>query len=76
MTNLDSILESRDITLLTKVYISKAMVFTVVMYRCERGTIKKTEGERTAAFNLWFWRRLLRCPQEEVKQVNLKGIAP
>ena len=51
MTNLDSVLKSRDITLLTKVHIVKAMVFTVVMYGCERGTTKKTEGERTAAFN-------------------------
>ena len=60
MTNLDIILKSRDITLLTKVYIVKAMVFPVVMYGCESWTIKKAEGQRTDAFELWCWRRLLR----------------
>ena len=58
MTNIDSILKSRDITLLTKVCIVKAMVFPVVMYRCESFTMKKTEHQRTDAFKLWRWRRL------------------
>ena len=62
MTNLDSILKSRDITLSTKVYLVKAMVFPVVMYRCESWTIKKPEGRRIDAFELWCWRRLLRVP--------------
>ena len=62
MTNLDSILKSRDITLLTKVHIIKAMVFPVVMYRCESWTIKKSEHQRIDAFELWLWRRLLRVP--------------
>ena len=60
MTNLDSILNSRDITLPTKVYLVKAMVFPVVMYGCESWTIKKAERQRIDAFELWFWRRLLR----------------
>ena len=60
MTNLDSILKSRDITLLTKVYLVKAMVFPVVMYECESWTIKKAERWRIDAFGLWCWRRLLR----------------
>ena len=60
MTNLDSILKSRDITLPTKVHLVKAMVFTVVMYGCESWTIKKAECRRTDAFELWCWRRLLR----------------
>ena len=60
MTNLDSILKSRDITLLKKVCIVKAMVFPVVMYGCERWTIKKAEHQRIDAFKLWCWRRLLR----------------
>ena len=60
MTNLDSILKSRDITLLTKVYIVKAMFFPVVIYRCESWTIKKAEHQRIDAFKLWCWRRLLR----------------
>ena len=60
MTNLDSILKSRDITLLTKVPLVKAMVFPVVMYGCESWTIKKTEHQRIDAFELWCWRRLLR----------------
>ena len=59
MTNLDSILKSRDITLLTKVHTVKGMVFPVVMYECESWTIKKTECQRTDAFELWCWRRLL-----------------
>ena len=62
MTNLDSVLKSRDITLLTKVHLVKAMVFPVVMYGCESWTIKKAEGQRINAFRLWCWRRLLRVP--------------
>ena len=62
MTNLDSILKSRDITLLTKVSIVKSLVFPVVMYRCESWTIKKAECQRSDAFELWCWRRLLRVP--------------
>ena len=62
MTNLDSILKSRDITLSTKVCLVKAMVFPVVMYGCESWTIKKAEGGRIDAFELWCWRRLLRVP--------------
>ena len=62
MTNLDSILKSRDITLPTKVYLVKAMVFPVVMYGCESWTIKKAECRRIDAFELWCWRRLLRVP--------------
>ena len=60
MTNLESILKSRDITLPTKVHLIKAMVFPVVMYRCESWTIKKAECRRIDAYELWFWRRLLR----------------
>ena len=62
MTNLDSVLESRDITLLTKVHLVKAVVFPVVMYGCESWTIKKAEHLRIDAFELWWWRRLLRVP--------------
>ena len=62
MTNLDSILKSRDITLSTKVHLVKAMVFQVVMYECESRTIKKAERQRTDAFDLWCWRRLFRVP--------------
>ena len=62
MTNLDSVLKSREITLPTKVHISKAMVFPVVMYGCESWTIKKAECQRIDAFELWCWRRLLRVP--------------
>ena len=62
MTNLDSLLKSRDITLPTKAHLVKAMVFPVVMYGCERWTIKKTERQRIDAFELWCWRRLLRVP--------------
>ena len=62
VTNLDSIVKSRDITLLTKDHLVKAMVFPVVMYRCESWTIKKAEHRRIDAFELWCWRRLLRVP--------------
>ena len=62
MTNLDSILKSRDITLPTKVHLAKAMVFPVVMYGCESWTVKKAERRRIDAFELWYWRRLLRVP--------------
>ena len=62
MTNLDSILKSRDITLLTKVRIVKAMVFPLIMYECESWTIKKAEHQRIYIFKLWCWRRLLRVP--------------
>ena len=62
MTNLDSILKRRDITLPTKVHLVKAMVFPVVMYRCESWSIKKAECQRIDAFELWCWRRLLRVP--------------
>ena len=61
-TNLDSILKSRDITLPTKVHLVKAMIFPVVMYGCESWTIKKAEHQRIDAFELWYWRRLLRVP--------------
>ena len=60
MTNPGSVLKSRDITLLTKVHLVKAMDFPVVMYGCESGTIKKAEGQKTDVFELWCWRRLLR----------------
>ena len=62
MTNLDSILKSRDITLLTKVHLVKAIVFPVVMYGCESWTVKKAERRKIDAFELWCWRRLLRVP--------------
>ena len=62
MTNLDSILNSRDITLSTKVHLVKAMVFPVVMYGCESWTVKKAEHRRIDALELWYWRRLLRVP--------------
>ena len=62
MTNLDSIFNSRDITLPTKVHLVKAMVFPVVMYGCERWTVKKAESQRIDAFEVWCWRRLLRVP--------------
>ena len=62
MTNLDSILKSRDITLATKVHLVKAIVFPVVMYRCDSWTLKKAEYRRIDAFELWCWRRLLRVP--------------
>ena len=78
MTNLDSILNSRDITLPTKVYLVKAMVFPVVMYRCESWTIKKAEDQRTDAFELWCWRRFLRVlwTARRSNQSNLKEISP
>ena len=63
MTNLDSILKSRDITLPTKVHVVKAMVFPVVMYGCESWTVKKAEHRRIDAFELWCWRRLLKVPR-------------
>ena len=63
MTNLDSVLKSRDITLLTKVRLVKAMVYPIVLYGCESWTIKKAECQRIDAFELWCWRRLLRVPQ-------------
>ena len=62
MTNLDSVLKSRDITLLTKVHTAKVVVFPVVMYSCKSWTIKKAEHQRTDAFELWCWSRLLRVP--------------
>ena len=62
VTNLDSILKSSDITLLSKVHLVKAIVFPIVIYGCESWTIKKTEGQRIDAFELWYWRRLLRVP--------------
>ena len=62
MSNLDSIFKSRDITLLTKVHLVKAMVFPVVMYGCESWTVKKAEHRRIDAFELWYWKRLLRVP--------------
>ena len=78
MTNLDSILKSRDITLPTEVYLVKAMVFPVVMYGCERWTIKKAEHWRMNAFKLWCWRRLLRVPwtARRSNQLILKEISP
>ena len=78
MTNLDSIFKSRDITLLTKVCLVKALVFPVVMYGCESWTVKKAEGQRIDAFELWCWRRLLRVPwtarrsnKSILKEINL-----
>ena len=78
MTNLDSILKSRDITLPTNVHLVKAMVFPVVMYGCESWTIKKTEHRRIHGFKLWCWRRLLRVPWTARKsnQPFLKEISP
>ena len=78
MTNLDSILKSRDITLPTKVLLVKAMVFPVVMYRCESWTVKKAERRRIDAFELWCWRRLLRVPwiARRSNQSILKEISP
>ena len=78
MTNLESILKSRDITLSTKVRLVKAMVFPVVMYGCESWTIKKAEGRRIDAFELWCWRRLLRVPwtARRSNQSILKEISP
>ena len=78
MTNLDSMLKSRDITLLTKVYLVKAMVFPVVMYGCESWTLKKAEWRRIDASELWCWRRLLRVPwtARRFNQSILKEISP
>ena len=78
MTNLDSILKSRDITLPAKVHLVKAMVFPLVMYGCESWTIKKAECRRTDAFELWCWRRLLRVPWTARKsnQSILEEISP
>ena len=77
MTNLDSILKSRDITLPAKVHLVKAMIFPVVMYGCESWTIKKAEGQIIDPFELWYWRRLLRVPwtarrsnQSILKEIN------
>ena len=78
MTNLDSILEARDITLPTKIRLVKAIVFPVVMCGCESWTIKKTEHQRIDAFELWYWRRLLRVPwtARRSNQSILKEIGP
>ena len=78
MTNLDSILKSRNITVPTKFRLVKAMVFPVVMYACERWTIKKAEHQRIDAFKLWCWRRLLRVswPARRFNQSILKEINP
>ena len=77
VTDLDSTLKSRDITLLSKVQLVKAMVFPVVMYGCENWTIKKTEHQRIDAFKLWSWRRLLRVPSiARLNQSILKEISP
>ena len=78
MTNLDSILKSRDITLSTKVHLVKAIVFPVVMYGCESWTIKKAEHIRIDAFELWYWRRLLRVPwtARRSNKSILKEISP
>ena len=76
MTNLDSILKSRDITLPAKVRLVKAMVFPVVMYGCESWTIKKAEHQRTDASELWCWRRLLRFPWRSNQQSILKEMSP
>ena len=79
MTNIDSILKSRDITLPTKVRLVKAMVFPVVMYGCESWTVKKAECRRIDAFELWCWRRLLRVPWtacKEIQPVHSEGDQP
>ena len=78
MTNLDTILKSRDTPLLTKVYLVKATVFPVVMYGCENWTVKKAERQRIDAFELWCWRRLLRVPwtARRSNQSILKEISP
>ena len=78
MTNLDSIVKSRDITLPTKVCLVKALVFPVVMYGCESWTIKKSECQRIGAFELWYWRRLLRVPwtTRRSNKSILKEISP
>ena len=77
ITNLDSMLKSRDITLATKVHLVKAMFFPVVMYGCESWNINKTEHQKIDAFKLWCWRRLLsQLDSEEIKPVNPKGKQP
>ena len=78
MTNLDSILKSRDISMPTKVHLVKAMIFPVVMYGCESWTIKKAECQRVDAFELWYWRRHLRVPgtARRSNQSILKEISP
>ena len=78
VTNLDSILKSRDITFLTKIHLVKAMVFPVVMYGCETWTIKKVKCQRFDAFELWCWRRLLRVPWTARRSIQLilKEISP
>ena len=78
MTNLDSIFKSRDITLPTKVHLVKAMVFPVVVYGCESWTVKQAENRRIDAFELWYWRRLLRVPwtARKANQSILKEINP
>ena len=78
MTNLDSILKSKDITLPTRVHLVKAMVFPVVMYGCESWTVKKAERRRIDCFELWCWRRLLRVPwtARRSNQSILKEISP
>ena len=78
MTNLDSILKSRDTTLPTKVCLAKALVFLVVIYGCESWTIKKAERQRSDAFELWYWRRLLRVPwpARRSNQSILKEVSP
>ena len=78
MTNLESILKSRDVALLTKVHLVKAMVFPLVIYECESWTIKKAECQRIDAFELWCWRRLLRVPRtaKRSNQLILKEISP
>ena len=75
MTNLDSILKSRDITLPTKVHLVKGMVFPVIKYGCEGWTVKKAEHQRIDAFELWCWRRLLESPLDckEIQPVHPKG---
>ena len=78
MTNIDSILKSRDVTLPTKVHLVKAMVFTVVMYGCESWTVKKAEHRKVDAFELWCWRRILRVPltARRSNQSILEEISP
>ena len=79
MTNLDSLLKSKDLTFLTKIHIVKVMIFPIVMYRCESWTIKRAEHQKIDAFELWCWRRLLRVPwtarrsnQSILKEINPK----
>jgi len=78
MTNLDSVLKSRDITLSTKVHLVKTMVFPVVMYGCESWAIKKAECQRTDAFELWYWEKTLESPLDckEIQPIHPKGNQP